>query len=80
MAKKKCVCDKEPFISKELKDRFFSFLWRAGVFTSVSVCGYLANIADVQSIEPKKLATLFIVAVATFVGNEVTKYANTQAE
>lgn len=62
-----------------LKDRVKSFLWRAGLFTAVSVFGYLMNVGDVRSIDPWKLLTIFTVTISTFVVNEITKHANDAA-
>ena len=57
----------------DVKKYAMSYLWRAGVFVIVAVSVYLMNIADVREIDPYKLATIFVVTLATYVVNEGTK-------
>lgn len=56
-----------------IKKYAMSYLWRAGIFVIVAVSVYLMNIADVREIDLYKLATIFVVTLATYVVNEGTK-------
>lgn len=58
-------------------ERVKTFLWGIGGFTAVAVAAYLVNINDVREIDFYKLATIFVVAVAGYVVNQVTKKLNT---
>lgn len=62
----------------DVKKYAMSYLWRAGVFVIVAVSVYLMNIADVREIDLYKLATIFVVTLATYVVNEGTKIIRDQ--
>lgn len=61
-----------------MDNRIKSFIWRAGLFVTVAVAGYLANIADIREIEFYKLGTIFVTTLSVYVVNEITKLLNTK--
>jgi hypothetical protein len=63
-------------MNEELKKRIGTFLWGIGGFSAVAVCAYLVNISDIREIDLYKVVTIFVVAVAGYVVNQVTKYIN----
>lgn len=62
----------------ETINRIKSFAWRYGLFVLTSIGAYLGNVADIQDISPKKLLTWFAIITASFIGNEITKYLNSE--
>ena len=62
----------------DIKKYIRSYTWRAGVYVLVAAGVYLMNIADVRAIDLYKLATIFIVTLATYVVNEGTKVIRDQ--
>ena len=63
-------------MTEEIKKRIITFLWGLGGFTLVAVAAYLVNIADVREIDIYKVATIFVVAAAGYVVNQMTRYIN----
>jgi len=59
-----------------ISNRVKSFAWRAGLFTVLAVTAYTANVSDIREIDFYKLGTIFVVAMSSFVGSEITKHFN----
>lgn len=63
-------------MSKELKNRIKSLLWRAGGVAFIAMGAYVTGLGDIFLIDPKILINLGVIAFLGLVMGEVTKYLN----
>lgn len=63
-------------MSKELKKRIKSYLWRAAGMAFVASAAYVLGLGDIWKVEPKVLLSIAVIAALGLLAGEVTKLLN----